>query len=257
LDLVCAQEPEDVDRWAALGVARNRIRAVGSIKYDPDGHDQTSEAQGNAQPASVSKVDNVRPVLFGGSTHRGEEEILASVFLRLRQQFPSLRLFIAPRHVERLREIRAQLSALPMRVTLASELPIGRASDADCIVLDTTGDLHCWYVIATIVFMGKSLTAHGGQNPVEPIMAGKPVVFGPHMENFATLAKALVSEKGAIQVRDIDSLERTIAGLLRDSEACQRLVQNAHQVLSRHQGATVRAATLIHELNPGLQRQPR
>jgi len=161
-----------------------------------------------------------------------------------------LRLFIAPRHVERLREIRAQFGALPMRVALASEVAIGRESDADCIVLDTTGDLHRWYAIATIVFMGKSLTAHGGQNPVEPIIAGKPVVFGPHMENFATLAKALVLKKGAIQVSDMDSLELTIAELLRDSEARKRLVQRAREVLSEHQGATARAAVLIHELNP-------
>jgi 3-deoxy-D-manno-octulosonic-acid transferase len=248
LDLVCAQEPEDVDRWAVLGIARNRIRPIGSIKYDPDGHDQTSEAQGKAQPA-IGRGHNGRPVLFGGSTHRGEEEILANLFVRLREQFPSLRLFIAPRHVERLREIRAKLAALPMRVTLASELASSPESDADCIVLDTTGELQVWYAIATIVFVGKSLTAQGGQNPVEPIIAGKPVVFGPHMENFAALAKTLVSKKGAIQIQDADSLELAIAELLRDSEARQRLVQRAREVLSSHQGATARAAALIHELN--------
>ena len=252
LDLVCAQELDDVERWVAIGVARDRIRAVGSIKYDPDGRDQALEAQESAHQAGFTHADRESPVLFGGSTHRGEEEILASIFLRLRQQFPSLRLFIAPRHVERLREIRAQFGALPMRMTLASEVvrQLPDESDADCIVLDTTGDLHRWYAIATIVFMGKSLTAHGGQNPVEPIIAGKPVVFGPHMENFATLAKALVLKKGAIQVSDMDSLELTIAELLRDSEARKRLVQRAREVLSEHQGATARAAALIHELNP-------
>ena len=252
LDLVCAQEPEDVDRWAAIGVARDRIRAVGSIKYDPDGRDQALEGQESAHQTSVIHPGRESLVLFGGSTHRGEEEILASIFLRLREQFPSLRLFIAPRHVERLREIRAQFDALPLRMALASEVAISRESDADCIVLDTTGDLHRWYAIATIVFMGKSLTAHGGQNPVEPIIAGKPVVFGPHMENFATLAKALVLKKGAIQVSDMDSLELAIAELLRDSEARKRLVQRAREVLSEHQGATARAAALIHELNPSL-----
>jgi 3-deoxy-D-manno-octulosonic-acid transferase len=253
LDLVCAQEPDDIGRWVAIGVARDRIRAVGSIKYDPNGREQTSDVQGKAQQAGFSDADRAQPVLFGGSTHRGEEEILASIFLRLRPQFPSLRLFIAPRHVERLREIRAQFAALPMRVTVASELvrQLPDESDADCIVLDTTGDLHRWYVIATIVFMGKSLTAHGGQNPVEPIIVGKPVVFGPHMENFATLAKALVLKKGAIQVPDMDALELTIAELLRDSEARQRLVQRAREVLSEHQGATARAAALIHELDSG------
>jgi len=248
LDLVCAQEPEDVDRWVALGVARDRIRAVGSIKYDPNGRDQTSEAEANQPSTNFSNADRQRPVLFGGSTHRGEEEILATIFLRLRQQFPSLRLFIAPRHVERLREIRAHLAALPIHVNLASEVWVNRASDADCIVLDTTGELQRWYAIATIVFIGKSLTAHGGQNPVEPIMAGKPVVFGPHMENFGTLAKTLVLKKGAIQIQDIDSLERTITGLLQDSQMRQRLVQSAREVLSRHEGATARAAALIQEL---------
>jgi 3-deoxy-D-manno-octulosonic-acid transferase len=251
LDLVCAQEPDDVDRWDAIGVARDRIRAVGSIKYDPNGRDQRPEAQENARTTSVSNADRQRPVLFGGSTHRGEEEILARVFLRLRQQFSSLRLFIAPRHVERLREIRAQLAALPLRVALASEVirQLPDESDADCILLDTTGELQRWYGIATIVFIGKSLTAQGGQNPVEPIMAGKPVVFGPHMENFATLAKTLVLKKGAIQVRDADSLAMTIAGLLRDGDARQRLLENALDVLSKHHGATARAAALIHELH--------
>jgi 3-deoxy-D-manno-octulosonic-acid transferase len=252
LDLVCAQEPDDVDRWVAIGVLRDRIRSVGSIKYDPNGGEQRLHAQEDVQDVGFKGPDRQRPVLFGGSTHRGEEEILATIFLRLREQFPSLQLFIAPRHVERLREIRAHLAALPMRVTLASEVAANPELGADCIVLDTTGELQRWYAIATIVFMGKSLTARGGQNPVEPIVAGKPVVFGPHMENFATLAKTLVSRKGSIEVHDIDSLERAIAELLRDSEARKRLVQRAQEVLSEHQGATTRTAALIHELNPGL-----
>ncbi len=229
LDLVCVPEKEDAKRWAALGVSQDRIRLTGSIKYDPAGLDQVAEIQETAHPVSLNHLEPESPVLFGGSTHRGEEEVLANIFLRLRQQFPSLRLFIAPRHVERLREIRAQLDALRLQVTLASEALAHRELNADCLLLDTTGELQRWYGIATVVFIGKSITAHGGQNPVEPILAGKPVVFGPHMENFATLAKALVSKKGAIQVRDIDSLELAIAELLRDSDARQRLVQSGKQ----------------------------
>ncbi len=248
LDLVCVQEIQDTDRWAALGVDPGRIKWTGSIKYDPD-----VQLEDHAVTASVRDALFARDgaVLFGGSTHRGEEEILATMFLRLRKQFPPLRLFIAPRHVERLREVRAQLEALGLRVALASEVRSGReGNDADCLVLDTTGDLQRWYDIATVVFIGKSLTAQGGQNPVEPILAGKPVVFGPHMENFAMLAKALVSKNGAIQVRDANSLERAIVELLLDSDARQHLVQNAHEVLATHQGATARAAALVHELKP-------
>ena len=255
LDVVCVPERRDVERWAALGVPRNRMHVTGSIKFDPE-----VQAQGHTVAASVPAspkldggLDAFRAgplVLFGGSTHRGEEEILVRVFLRLRGQFPSLRLFIAPRHVERLQEIRAQLGAMPLRVTLTSEALTCDAAEADCMLLDTTGELQRWYGIATVVFIGKSLTAHGGQNPVEPILAGKPVVFGPHMENFATLAKTLVSKNAAMQVNDTDSLERAVGELLRDSESRQLLVKNAHAALNEHKGGTARTAKLVHELGP-------
>jgi 3-deoxy-D-manno-octulosonic-acid transferase len=246
LDLVCVSERTDVERWAALGVLANRIHVTGSIKFD-------SGFQKENVPVAPSQwrgpAGTTEPlILFGGSTHRGEEEILARTFLRLREQFPSLRLFIAPRHVERLQEIRAELSAFPLRVTLASKTSPDGAADADCMLLDTTGELQRWYSIASVVFMGKSLTAHGGQNPVEPILAGKPVVFGPHMENFSTLAKTLVSKNGAIQIADPDALERTIGKLLHDGEARQHLVQCARAALSEHEGATARTAALVCEL---------
>ena len=247
LDLVCAPEKRDIERWAALGVQRNRIHVTGSIKFDSDVQTPGVPVMASAWDASAETTE--RLVLFGGSTHHGEEEVLARVFLRLREQFPSLRLFIAPRHVERLQEIRSQFGALPLRVTLASEaLNDGAAANADCLLLDTTGELQRWYSIATVVFVGKSLTAHGGQNPVEPILAGKPVVFGPHMENFATLATTLVSSNAAIQVSDSDSLERTIGKLLGDGEARRRLVENAHAALSEHKGGTARTAEMVHSL---------
>ena len=248
LDLICVPERRDIERWTALGVPRNRIVLTGSIKFDPD----VAKAEAVAAPLwnATDGFDSDSLVLFGGSTHRGEEEILARVFLRLREQFPSLRLFIAPRHVERLQEIRAQLGAMPMRLTLTSKTLTRDAGDTDCMLLDTTGELQRWYGIATVVFIGKSLTAHGGQNPVEPILAGKPVVFGPHMENFATLAKTLVSNNAAMQVNDTDSLESTLGELFRDSQSRQRLVKNAHAALNEHKGGTARTAKLIHELGP-------
>ena len=248
LDLICVQERNDVDRWTALGVERSSIKYTGSIKYDPTGLDEESgEFVGAFARDILPGLNPERPVLFGGSTHRGEEEILAKIFARLRQKFPSLCLFIAPRHVERVREIRAQLEALPLRVRLASEATNHKA-EVDCVLLDTTGDLRRWYNIATVVFIGKSMTAHGGQNPVEPIMAQRPVVFGPHMENFATLARSLVANRGAMQVSEIDELERAAEKLLCDEELRQSLVQNAEKVLTQHRGATARTAQLIVEL---------
>ena len=118
----------------------------------------------------------------------------------------------------------------------------------DSLLLDTTGELRDWQAVATIVFVGKSLTARGGQNPVEAILAGKPVLFGPHMENFSSLAGALIANNAAIQVPDSNSLLEKIAWLLRDRETASRMVANAQTVLARHSGATRRTAKLVMEL---------
>src|SRR2546430_2484303 len=190
-------------------------------------------------------IDRDSPILFGGSTHAGEEEILGEIFQRLRADFPAFTLIIAPRHVERAGEIRNRLQRVGLNVCLRSEAGEPRASPPECLLLDTTGELQHWYAVATIVFVGKSLTARGGQNPVEPILAGKPVLFGPHMENFSALADALVTNNAAVQVRDPNSLQQQIAWLLRDREAALRLVANAQSVLARHNGAAARTAAIL------------
>jgi 3-deoxy-D-manno-octulosonic-acid transferase len=252
LDLVCVPDRKDIERWRALGVESERLHHTGSIKYDSGAPADREDIQ----RIGIFHLNVLNPdhlVLFGGSTHRGEEKLLAQIFLRLRRKFPSLCLFIAPRHVERVREIRKQLENLPLEVRLSSEAETHRNSKPDCVLLDRTGELKRWYGIATVVFMGKSLTAHGGQNPVEPIIAGVPVIFGPHMENFATLARALIAKNGAIEVSDGNSLERTVDNLLRDSAARRVLVENAEQVIMNHRGATARTAALISTLTVAAQ----
>ena len=243
LDLVCVPEQEDVGRWTALGVISDRIVRTGNIKYDAD------VAKPDARsPRSILESLGISPeaqVIFGGSTHAGEEAILAEVFMKLRVDFPALFLIIAPRHVERARSLRARLEEYSLGVALRSKLDSVRP---DCLLIDTTGELRDWYSVATVAFVGKSLTARGGQNPVEPIMAGKPVIFGPHMENFATLAESLVRQEGAVRVADAVSLQNEIAKLLRDGAAGARLVGNATQVLAAHRGATTATAQSISKL---------
>lgn len=242
LDLVCVQEANDVARWESLGVSKAAIRHVGSIKYDP-----TEAAIDAAIPVATLKKFGIdvsqQPILFGGSTHAGEEDILAKVFQKCRAEFPSLVLIIAPRHVERSREIVQRLRALGLRVALRNGS--APAEQIDCLLVDTTGELQNWYGVATVVFMGKSLTTNGGQNPVEPIIAGKPVLFGRHMENFATLAQSLLEQQAAIEVADADDLARVCADLLGDKNRRDRLVANAQRVLAGHLGATQRTAELL------------
>src|ERR1043166_2947672 len=101
----------------------------------------------------------------------------------------------------------------------------------NCLLIDTTGELPHWYTTATLVFVGKSLLARGGQNPAEAILAGKPVLFGPHMENFAALASTLVGQGGAVQVNSATDLRRAMTHLLANPEEREKMVEIARQVL--------------------------
>ncbi|MFL6567769.1 MAG: 3-deoxy-D-manno-octulosonic acid transferase [Chthoniobacterales bacterium] len=248
LDLVCVQEAKDIARWQALGVRPEVIRNTGSIKYDP------SETQMDARmPQDILRslgVATTRPIVLGGSTHAGEEEILARAFLQLRKAVPNDFLIVAPRHAERANEVATALEALGLRIARRSNFE-RNSDEVDCLLLDTTGELRHWYGTATVVFIGKSLTTHGGQNPVEPIIAGKPVVFGPHMENFATLARALIDARAAVQIRAAEELAPALLDLLRDDARREGLVRRAHEVLAPHRGATQRTAELLLQMHAG------
>jgi 3-deoxy-D-manno-octulosonic-acid transferase len=241
LDLICVPTNDDVERWKHLGATPSRIHAVGNIKYDIS---KPTDLPPEAQRFIETAIGATRLVLFGGSTHRGEEKVLADVFCAVRAEFPELLLVLAPRHVERTKEIKAELSRRNLRAIQSSaaetcvELP-------DCLLIDTTGDLPLWYNIATIVFIGKSLTAHGGQNPVEAIGPRKPVIFGPHMENFASLAKQLIENDGAVCVDNSQQLIEQVRRLLRDPAEREKLVTNALGVVVPHREAAGRTAALI------------
>ncbi len=245
LDLVCVQEAEDVERWSALGVHREAIHHVGSIKFD------VADTQPNAEQAHEflrrNAIDAAHPILFAGSTHPGEERLIADVTKQLRREFPQLVLLIAPRHVERTAEIEQDMTQLGFATVRRSDKN-ARSAAPDCIILDTTGELRDWYAVGTLIVIGKSFVARGGQNPVEPISAGRPVIFGPNMENFAAIAGALVARSGAVQVRDADQLATKAAELLRSPTTREELVRNARHVLAAHHGATERTVDLLQRL---------
>ncbi|MEP7016215.1 MAG: 3-deoxy-D-manno-octulosonic acid transferase [Verrucomicrobiota bacterium] len=246
LDLVCVQNSQDIERWKALGVDPRRITHVGSIKYDPE-----NTVVDAATPRNILAgfgLEN-RVVIFGGSTHAGEEKILGEVFRALRREFVELLLVIAPRHTERTAEVHRALEGSGFRVALRSQSPIVDRA-IDCLLIDSTGELRDWYGIATVAFVGKSLVGRGGQNPAEAILAGKPVLFGPHMENFALLAESLLAAHGAIQINSATELRRALASLLPDPERREEMVQNARGVLDAHRGATARTARLVVDLVP-------
>src|SRR5438309_5310059 len=230
LDLVCVPILEDAERWKSLAATPAQIHVVGNIKYDVFNQ---SIVSGAARRFIETAIDATQPILLGGSTHQGEEKILTDVFCALRSEFPNLFLVLAPRHAERAREVESELrnrSLQPIRRSVAGQA----AQSSDCLLIDTTGELRHWYKVATIVFIGKSLTAHGGQNPVEAISARKPVLFGPNMENFASLATQLIAEGGALCVRNSQDLLEHSRRLFREPAEREKLAANAVRVIQPH-----------------------
>lgn len=244
LDLVCVQNAGDAEKWKGLGVEEARIKEVGSIKYDPE--EMRIDPKLARSVLAGFEVEN-RTVIFGGSTHAGEEKILGEVFRALRRDFVDLLLVLAPRHTERIAEVQADLKEMGFQVALRSQ-PAAVDPFLNCLLIDTTGELPHWYTTATLVFVGKSLLARGGQNPAEAILAGKPVLFGPHMENFGALASSLVAQGAAVQISSATELRRTMAHLLANPEEREKMVANARQVLETHRGATARTAQLVVDL---------
>ncbi|MGA8655849.1 MAG: glycosyltransferase N-terminal domain-containing protein [Chthoniobacterales bacterium] len=242
LTTVCAQDENDAVRWESLGVSHNRIFTTGSIKYD------LAETEGTAgadfsQWLRSHGFDLPRLVLLGGSLHPGEEQLLVNCYLELTATFPDLFLILAPRHAERTPEIERLLQRANIRYALRSNPGFG--PDTSTLVLDSTGELRDWYRTATVVVMGKSFRGVGGQNPVEPILAGKPVICGPHMENFDYLIRELRAAGGVVQLESESELVSSVAHLLVSPERAARLVTNAKDALMQHRGATDRTVELI------------
>jgi 3-deoxy-D-manno-octulosonic-acid transferase len=248
LDTVCVQEPEDAARWESLGVDAARIHCMGSIKFDQSDATPSRADEFRAFVRKLGVKDNA-PILLAGSTFPGEEKIVAEIFRDLRAEFRDLFLILVPRHVERTPDVIADLRPLALDIALRTEFDDAHGADVDCLIVDTTGELRDWYQIASVVFVGKSLTAVGGQNPVEPVVAGKPVLFGPHMENFATVARHLLAYGAARQVADAAELKLQIGRLLRDPSLRERAAANAHHAVASHQGATARTSSLLLNLS--------
>ena len=244
LDALYLQEPEDIARWTSLGVRQDKLHVTGSIKFD----DSAAAARPirNFRPVlDALGVPVDAPVLLGGSTFEGEEEILARVFLQLRKSRPDLFLILVPRHHERGDAVARQMERLGLKV--ARRTQSDQHTRPDILLVDTTGELVSWYLCATVVFMGKSLCDRGGQNPAEPLAAGVPVVFGPHMRNFASLVQGLLRNQAAMEISDEATLQVAVESLLSSPEKRNAMVRRGVKCLEIHRGATDRTVSLLRE----------
>jgi len=244
---VSCQSEEDALRLREVGCRPERVHVVGNLKFDSSALTERRDLDARAMLRQVGVPDDA-PVLVAGSTHDGEELLLADIASRLRQKFPKLFLILVPRHFERCGDLGQKLKAKGVRFMFRSAVFADTQLEpgaVDCLLVNTTGELKFFYEPASVVFVGKSLTAIGGQNPIEPAALGKPVVFGPHMENFKEISRLLAAKKAAVQVKNAAQLERVLGELLEQPAVRAELGRHALEVVAENQGAVQRTVTMI------------
>ena len=251
VDRFCVQGKETAGRLAELGAPPERITITGSLKFDAL---QATGAAGTARGAErvlrYLTVADDRAVIVAGSTMPGEHEIVLRAFERIRTLARKPLLILAPRKPEHFAEAASLARQSGFRTALRSELAIDEEVRADVVVLDTIGELAQVYQAATVVFVGGSLVPIGGHNILEPAVYGKPIVFGPHMQNFAEIAETFLSDRAAVQVASGRAMEDALIELLLAPEARVRLGERARALVEANRGARERTLAAIAELLP-------
>jgi len=251
VDRFCMQSEESARRMIDLGAARDRVTVTGSLKFDSlDWPGVGPHGQSRDRVLRFFRISDQRPVVIAASTLRGEDAAALSAFRRVKATWPNALLIIAPRHPERFGEVTRLVAEEGFSVRRRTELPVDAEPHSDVIILDTIGELARLYQIATVVFVGGSLVDAGGHNILEPAMFGKPIVFGPHMQNFAEIADVFLSHSAAMQVRGTRELEDAMVELLGDSIRRERLGAAARALVEANRGAKARTIAVIEQLLP-------
>lgn len=245
LSALASQNERDAGRFTRIGVPSSIIHTIGSIKFD-------IQSSGPCEPRQefrdiLHHLAGKRPVVLAASTHPGEELLIASAS-RKSNAFT----LIVPRHMERRDEVVRDLSSAGFSPILRSEnapLPENPSPDT-CYIADTTGELREWTMLADIVIIGKSfLQIKGGQNPVEAISARRPVIVGPHMENFSDLVAQLQAVDGIVSCT-AGELPQKIADILAHPKQNAERSERAFLATRLHDGATLRSLRLVQEFLP-------
>jgi 3-deoxy-D-manno-octulosonic-acid transferase len=244
VDVFLMQSEADADRIRRLGARTDRVEVAGNLKYDVDR--EALEARLAERRAAVEEafaLPDTRPLVVAGSTAPGEEAMLAEALasVRSRPGLEATRLLVAPRHPERFDEVARLLESLGLTV-LRRSAPSSR-TDADVLLLDSIGELATVYAHADVVFVGGSLVPKGGHNIIEPALYSRPIVVGPHTENFRQIVSDFRASEAVEQLppgAGGRELADAIGRLLGDPRAARRMGERASAVLDENRGATAR-----------------
>jgi 3-deoxy-D-manno-octulosonic-acid transferase len=270
-DLLAAQTETYAGRLRNLGAPPERLCITGSIKFDHIATDRHNRRTLELRQAFGLREDE--RVFIAGSTQLPEEDYALDTWLALRSEFPDLRLILVPRHKERFDEVARLVEerGLPLARRSECENAAGskqkvvssqhettdygpRATDTPVLLLDTLGELAACWGLASIAFVGGSLTRRGGQNMIEPAAYGAAVLFGPNTWNFRDIVDVLLAGRAARVVSGPEELTRTVAELLRDPAAAREQGRRAQELVLAQQGATRRTLERLVELLPPARR---
>jgi 3-deoxy-D-manno-octulosonic-acid transferase len=251
IDKFLVQSEESARRFIDLGADPARVVVTGSLKFDSLEVSPTAlQARSRDRVLRYFRMSSTRPVIVAGSTMKGEEASVLRAFRKIRTSAPNTLLVLAPRNPERFGEAEQLARAEGWKVSRRSDLAVDAEPRVDIVILDTIGELATVYQIATIVFVGGSLVATGGHNVLEPAVFGKPIVFGPHMENFLEIAEAFVTNGAGIQLREESELEEAFLSLMGDPVRRARLGAAARALVEANRGANEKSITVLSALLP-------
>ena len=229
----------DKKKLVSLGAPEDRVHVMGSAKYDMAGS-ETCDRGYVRELLLAAGLNDGDLIMLGGSTWQGEEAALLGCFKRLKEEYGNVFLVLVPRHVERTRQVAVELNRSDFRWIQRSALTVGQAPPAsayEVLLVDTTGELKDFYEQASVVFVGKSLTQHGGQNIIEPAALAKPIVVGPNMENFEAVMSDFLENKAVVQVADARGLCDALAGLFQNEQEREELGSRASELVASRRGA--------------------
>lgn len=235
---IAMQTEDDADKLKYLGVGDERVLRLGNLKYGVlDELGRADKERPMSAPELAGKI-----LWVAGSTHPGEEEIILKVYRQQRQTYKELYLVIAPRNIERGREIAGIARGFGLESRLRSS---GEGRSADLLILDTLGELASLYKSADFAFIGGSLVRARGHNPLEPALFAKPVIFGPHMEDFAEVARDLLGVGGAFRVNDEKTMAAVLDNWLNNDEERLAAGKRAAELVRGQGGVTGRYVDLV------------
>ncbi|MBN1142236.1 MAG: 3-deoxy-D-manno-octulosonic acid transferase [Deltaproteobacteria bacterium] len=246
----CMQTAQDGRRIGLIGAPKERVTVTGNLKFD-----MAVEAIGEGERQQFQREFRLPagvPLWVCGSTHEGEEEAILRIFARLLESWPQLILVLVPRHPDRCRGVAEMIRANGFSFRLRSDLARSEAllGSGEILLTDTMGDMVKLYSLADIVFVGGSLTPVGGHNVLEASSVRKPVLFGPHMNNFKEIARLLLKAEGGMCVSGEGELGDAVDQLLRDRKLRERLGNNGFRLLEENQGATEKTMAVLNRFLP-------